>query len=104
MEIDEVRREDFGTWECKVLRARRDGKSGSEAITESIQLFDGNRVRTSRLNSEDSLQGFTDGDEDVKLFMNITMDDAEAQSTDLYFIVQRQYTVKEGRESCPDLR
>ena len=73
-------------------------------MTQSIQLLDGSRLRTSRVVTEDSLQGFEDGDRDVKLYMNITMEESEAAATSLYFIVQRQFVVREGRETCPDLR
>ncbi|TRY68872.1 hypothetical protein TCAL_12165 [Tigriopus californicus] len=99
--IDDVRARHYGIWSCKVLRQRQDGRPGSEVITADLLLTD--EPRRSRSNTDDELQGFQDGDRDVKI--NVDFDLASKSSSQqnptVYWIVQRQYIVKENRRYCP---
>ena len=52
--IRELKREHIGVWKCKVFRYRVDGLSGLEVVTDEIVVSD--RLRTSRLNTDEVLQ------------------------------------------------
>ena len=95
----EVRPSHFGQWKCKVLRARTDGRLGSEVLQSKVSLAD--RFRSARLNNEDTLQGFERGDKDAKVTLEFDLNPREESESNFFWVVQRSYVIPLDRKECP---
>eukprot|EP00095_Tigriopus_kingsejongensis_P008220 maker-scaffold604_size126151-snap-gene-0.33 protein:Tk08220 transcript:maker-scaffold604_size126151-snap-gene-0.33-mRNA-1 annotation:"PREDICTED: uncharacterized protein LOC101737697" len=108
--IKKVSLDTYGHWTCEVLSTRSDGRPGTEIIRRDIILTkpekedfkDPKEEGFEEVESEKLLKGFRAGDRDVEIFMDINIPE-DIEVKEVYWIVQRHFTIKEGQELCPEI-
>ena len=85
--LSRVRSRHLGRWSCKVLAPRADRRPGMVVESVQFRVGEGGGARTSRLNSEEQIQGIEAGDDGTILTRFDVSDDERL--VDVFWIVGR---------------